>query len=360
MTTQIKYSILLPLSALALVACDEKDAPYVAPQEPSEVILTQALADSLWGEYASAYPYVEQVVTAPTSITDPYYEDYVDNWLVDGEETRDVTITFDGDQAQVTFDPDSKSKDQKFVKIEQQGAHLIIRNDSVTVAGEAAGRARMNYILRGASSDGSVRIYSNKKFMVTLDGLSLTNAHGPAISVQKSLDKKRMFLRLAEGSTNALCDAETYTDIVDGEDDKGCLFSEGKIILMGHGKLTITGNYNHALAADDRLHIQQGVQLTVIGNSKDGIHVKDEVVQSGGLVRVFGRKDAVQCDTLATGYLLRGGRLLTCGKRALTASPFSYQGGSFCQIGQVVKAPDNAVANVDTIQQKGYLLLESH
>ena len=350
---------LLPFVALAFAACDEKDAPYVAPQEPSEVLLTQALADSLWGVYASAYPYVEQAVAAPTSITDPYYEDYVDNWLTDGDETRDVVITFDGDKAQVTFDPDTKSKDQKFVKISQQGAHLVIRNDSVTAAGEAAGRSRMNYILRGASLDGSVRIYSNKKFMVTLDGLSLTNAHGPALSVQKSLDKKRMFLHLAEGTDNVLCDAAEYTDIVEGEDDKGCLFSEGKIILMGNGKLTVTGNFNHALATDDRLHIQQGVQLTVLGNAKDGIHAKDEVVQSGGLVRVFGRKDAVQCDTLSTGYVLRGGRLLTCGKRALTAAPFNWQGGSFCQIGESVKSPDYAVGQVETVERQGYIILES-
>ena len=128
-----------------------------------------------------------------------------------------------------------------------------------------------------------------------MDGLTLTNTRGAAISVQKSFDKKRVFLNVLKGTENALCDAENYTDTVAGEDDKGCLFSEGKLILMGEGKLSVTGNYAHAIAADDRIHIHRGVQLYVLGAPKDGIHVKDELVPTVRAHRV-GTDEGRQAD----------------------------------------------------------------
>ncbi|MBP5346517.1 MAG: carbohydrate-binding domain-containing protein [Bacteroidales bacterium] len=331
------------LCGLAFVAsCSEKDDPYVSPEKEAEKALTRELADSLWQSFNTASPFVDGTDAVPTDINADYYEDYAETWLAD-EETRDVTLIFDGDNVTVNYDPDTKSKDMKFVHITCQGAHVIIRNDSVK-NDVAEGRARMNYILKGRSDDGSVRIYSNKKFMLTLDGLSLTNTRGAAISVQKSFDKKRVFLNVLKGTENALCDAENYTDTVAGEDDKGCLFSEGKLILMGEGKLSVTGNYAHAIAADDRIHIHRGVQLYVLGAPKDGIHVKDELVQSGGYVEVFATKDAVQCDSVSDGYVLRGGRMMACAKRALTARPFVYNGGSFCLVGNDCSLPTDSLS----------------
>ena len=82
----------------------------------------------------------------------------------------------------------------------------------------------------------------------------------------------------------------------------------------------------------------------MLGAPKDGIHVKDELVQSGGYVEVFASKDAVQCDSLSDGYVLRGGRMLTCAKRAMTANPFAYQGGSFCLVGNDCSLPTDSLS----------------
>ena len=349
----------LVLGGCLLTACDEKDKPYVGPEDAPTADLTLHLADSIWNEYNTLYPFSEATEMVPTSEADTYYEDYADNWLVD-EDTRDVTITFDGEQAIVEFDAETQKKDKKYVRIVQNGAHITIYNDSV-LNGVAEGRARMNYILKGQTSEGSIRVYSNKKFMITLDGVSLSNARGAAINVQKSLDKKRVFVNIADGTVNTLCDAEVYTDTIEGEDDKGCLFSEGKLILMGNGQLTVTGNYNHAIAADDRIHIHSGVQLRVIGNKKDGIHVNDELVMSGGQVEVWANKDAVQCDSLSDGLILRGGRLLTCAKRALSVPTFNYAGGSFCLIGTNASTPTAGLTNWSYAKQPdGYMILESN
>ena len=352
----------LVCSAALVSSCSEKDDPYVSPSEEAARALTPELADSVWTVFNTTHAFVDGADAVPTSETAAYYEDYAENWLVD-EETRDVTLLFDGDNVTVNFDPDTKSKDMKYVHITHDGAHVIIRNDTV-IGGLAEGRARMNYILKGRSDNGSVRIYSNKKFMLTLDGVSLTNAQGAAINVQKSFEKKRVFLNVLKGTENVLCDAEVYTDTVKGEDDKGCLFSEGKLILMGEGKLSVTGKYAHAIAADDRIHIHKGVQLYVLGAPKDGIHVKDELVQSGGYVQVYATKDAVQCDSVSDGYILRGGRMMACAKRALTAHPFVYDGGSFCLIGNDCSLPTDSLSAVSTWNEqelgKGLFVVQSY
>ncbi|MCR5394919.1 MAG: carbohydrate-binding domain-containing protein [Bacteroidales bacterium] len=341
--------------SLCLSACSDDDDPVVEEEDDVESLLTTELADSIWSAYSSLYTFTDATEVTPTDTAADYYEDYADNWL-EGDDTRDVTITFSDDTATVEF---ASSKNTKFISIDQDGAHLVIYNDSV-LDGEAAGRGRMNFILKGSTSDGSVRFYSNKKFMITLDGVSLTNSRGAAINVQKSLEKKRVFVNIAEGTENYLTDATNYTDTVAGEDDKGCLFSEGKLVLMGDGQLTVTGNYNHAIAADDRMHIHSGVRLNVVCNAKDGIHINDELVMSGGLVQVYAPKDAVQCDSLSDGLVLRGGRLLTCAKRAITATPFVYSAGSFCAIGASSDVPTSGLATWSyTKQEDGYYILES-
>lgn len=86
-------------------------------------------------------------------------------------------------------------------------------------------------ILSGASTDGSLKIYSPDKFKIMLDGLNLASKRGPALDNQS---KKRTFVHLSDGTVNTLSDASVYADdfyypddvAADGEDCKGCFFSE--------------------------------------------------------------------------------------------------------------------------------------
>ena len=339
---------LAPAVSLTCTSCGDDDDPYIAPDDDDDddntstaIQITDSMAQSVWSQYLTS-TFADTDETVPGSETAAYYDDYSENWLLDDdgegiEATRDVQIVFSGNTAQVTF-VDDKAKTQRYVHITTDGAHVTIHNDSVE-AGEAAGRGRMNYILSGTTTDGSVRIYSNKKFMLTLDGLSLSNPKGAAINVQKSFEKKRVFINLAEGTTNTLEDAATYTDTIAGEDDKAALFSEGKMIFMGKGQLSVTGNCNHAIAADDRIHFHSGVSVRVLNAVKDGIHAKDEVVISGGQITTFAQKDALQCDSVAGGLIMRGGRLLAAGRRAVTSGQFTYSGGSFCLVGNSTDTP---------------------
>lgn len=338
--------------SLAMTACDDKDEPYIATEPDPEVVITREMADSVWSEYMGKDIPTWTKAAIPTAETEAYYEDYIENWLTEDEETRDVEITFTDDTATCKFLDDSK-KTPKYVKITAKGAHVTIHNDSIE-NGEAAGRARMNYILKGSSQHASLRIYSNKKFMVSLRDVCLHNDRGSVINAQKAMEKKRMFIKVEEGTQNTLWDAVQYSDTIAGEDDKGAIFSEGKLIITGKGELKVKGNYNHAIACDDRIHIMGDVILDIEDAAKDGLHAKDEIVISGGWVRSMAQKDAVQSDSL---LLMRGGCLMAAGKRAVSAPNFDYQAGKFCLFGNSTQAPTTAALPCDSILGKGYTVI---
>ncbi len=145
--------------------------------------------------------------------------------LIGVKEKNTISIVFNGNSVEVT-NPNEEDN-----TVEADGAHVKITLGK---------KSRIN--LSGSSDDGSVRIYPKdpadaSKFILGLKDLSLTSKKGPAINSQV---KKRVYIIL-EGE-NALSDAASYTDDVEGEDSKGCLFSEGNQIWSGSGRLTIAGN----------------------------------------------------------------------------------------------------------------------
>ena len=149
----------------------------------------------------------------------------------------------------------------------------------------------IEYVLDGESSDGSLKIYSAKKYQLTLKGLSLTNPTGAAINSQS---KKKMELKAQKGYENTLTDGSTYSDGVDGEDMKGCVFSEGQIIVKGAGTLTVNGNYKHGICSDDYVNIENST-LTVTSAS-DAIHANDSVNILGGTIILKPQNDGIDCE----------------------------------------------------------------
>ncbi len=73
--------------------------------------------------------------------------------------------------------------------------------------------------------------WGDKKFKLTLAGVSLTNDSGAAINIQSG---KRVFVEVKTETENYLADASSYSTVT-GEDEKGCFFSEGQLIISGTG-----------------------------------------------------------------------------------------------------------------------------
>ncbi|MCF0159441.1 MAG: carbohydrate-binding domain-containing protein, partial [Bacteroidaceae bacterium] len=178
----------------------------------------------------------------------------------------------------------------------------------------------VNIILRGQTENGSLKIYGEKKFMLTLEGVDITSQNGPAINSQC---KKRMFVHLVEGTVNSLKDNASYADdfyymdsvSAKDEDRKGCFFSEGNLIFSGTGVLKVAGLKKHGIATDGYFWMRPGVTIAVTEAQKNAIHVKGDmedgigVTINGGLLYTNVKSEAgkgIKCDQMVD---INGGEL---------------------------------------------------
>ena len=101
-----------------------------------------------------------------------------------------------------------------------EGIDITTENGHVVV--QANTEEELTYALSGKTTEGSLKIYSTKKFELLMNGVDLTNNSGPAINIQSG---KKATITLATGLTNRLADGSSYTPY-GSEDMKGTLFSE--------------------------------------------------------------------------------------------------------------------------------------
>lgn len=198
-------------------------------------------------------------------------EDPEDPVTVAGSDT--IYIVYNGAAATVTGD---------------SHGYVTVSGADVTVNALEADTT-MLLVLSGSSSDGSLLVYRQKMFTIQLNGLSLTNADGPAINNQCG---KALYMEIVEGTENTLADGAAYAEApknAAGEaiDQKGALFSEGQIYFYGTGTLTVNGNCKNGIASDDYIVLQRGtVNVNVSEDGSNGIKVNDGLTIEGGTLTV--------------------------------------------------------------------------
>ncbi len=216
-------------------------------------------------------------------------EDYIENNTFGNT----IAIVYDGTSATVSGAVDG-------VEVSVNGAHVTV-NSTVKCA----------YELSGNSSDGSFKLYSEKKYSVVMNNLTLTNPTGPAINSQSG---KRGYYVMADGTTNTLTDGSSYTAQGD-EDMKGTLFSEGEILFSGKGKLLVQGNCKAGICSDDYILTRPGNNIHVKVTQGHGLKANDAVIVRGGVLNIEASGTAAK-GIKTDGYVeISGGRttLLTTG-----------------------------------------------
>ena len=225
-----------------------------------------------------------------------------DDFIENSQFASVVTITYNGTTATV-------GNGVSGVEVSSNGAHIVVNS---TVSG-------VEYVLNGTTTNGSFKVYSKKKFKLSLAGVSILNPVGAAINIQSS---KRVFVVCADETTNVLTDGSSYTATTDGEDMKACLFSEGQLIFSGGGSLTVTGNYKHAITSNDYVRFHSGCNITVVSAKKDGIHTNESVIIGGGILNISSDGDAIQCE--------EGGITMTGGFAKLSTTDNKAHGLKSC------------------------------
>ena len=234
-------------------------------------------------------------------ITDKNHDDYGD-YIENYSPSIQVTITYDGDKATV-------SGAVSGVMAKVTGAHVVI----------SATKKNIAYTLEGATTNGSFKLYSEYKTLVTLDGADITNPTGAAVNIQSG---KTIMVELADGSVNKFTDGTTYT-MTAGEDQKGAFFSEGQLVFSGTGSLEVKSVGGHGIVSDDYIRMRSG-NIT-ISSVRDGINTNDCFIMSGGMVTVDARQDGLD---VGKGYIeINAGKLIVNSvDEGITAS---YEGDEF-------------------------------
>ncbi|GAB1463031.1 hypothetical protein MASR2M52_10590 [Pedobacter sp.] len=167
------------------------------------------------------------------------------------------------------------------------GVTITQNGNDITVTSSATG---VEFLLSGTTTNGSIKIYSEKKFKTTLNGVNITNDDGPAINIQSG---KRNFMVINANTTNSLTDGTSYATST--EDQKGTIFSEGQMVFTGTGTLNIKSNYKHGIVSDDYVRIISG-NITVSSAASDGIHANDAIIIDGGTINLTASADGIQAE----------------------------------------------------------------
>ena len=285
----MKRLIYIALCGMALTACTSGDTdlgslvPADPGTEPQPIVPISIEFDTT--------PLTGETEVVPSSPTDETYNDYVEHDKFD----RTVTVVWNGNEATVSGT--------------RTGISAAVDRGHVTLTCTVG---RMAVVARGTSADGSLKVYSDHKYKLTLNGVTLTNPTGPAINNQCG---KTLYVVLADGAANALADGATYAAVPEDEQAKGTLFSEGQMIFSGNGSLTVNSSGGKAIVSDDYLRFRPGVNIQAYSTADHAIKANDGSWIDGGVINAATYADgakAVKCDYRT---YVRGGRttLVTTG-----------------------------------------------
>lgn len=266
--------------------------------------------------------------TAPATDTGTFESDEDDYESVNFDRT--ISIIWSSAGASVSGDANSV--------VSVNGANVTVNNTGTT--------EKVKYELSGSSSSGSLKIYSNNKQALVLNGLNLTNPSGAAINNQ---GKKRCFIVL--NSASSLADASSATFATTGEEDlKAVFFSEGQLIFSGDGSLTVTANNSAGKAgitSDDYIRVMgsPSIKITAGSGAGHGLRGKDAVSIDGGTVDVSvsaNMKKGIASDSLV---VFNGGvtTVTVTGGTAYDSDDTEYKASAGVKADQVFKMNDGTL-----------------
>jgi len=203
----------------------------------------------------------------PTDKDDELFNDYVENNFTE----KNITS--------ISFNSSGNASISGLVA----GDTINVSEGNVVVRAHSKG---LTLAISGSTSNGGLKIYSEKKFQLKLQSASITNPKGAAINIQNG----NCFVVL-EGK-NSLSDGTdaTYTT-TDDEDMKAVFFSEDDLRFSGSGSLQVTAHNlvgKSGISSDDRVFVRPNTNIQVVAalSAGNGIKANDEIIIKGGVLNI--------------------------------------------------------------------------
>ena len=164
------------------------------------------------------------------------------------------------------------------------------------------------YVLAGELTDGSIIVdaYDSSKIWLLFDGVEVSCSDNAAFRIEQA---DKVFVTLAEGSTNTLLSGSEYSEEAQEDGVGGAIFARDDLTINGSGSLTITGEYKHGIEANDDLVLTGGT--IAITAAQDGINANDSVRITGSTDLTISAQDDGITVSQENGYFyIENGTLL--------------------------------------------------
>ena len=212
------------------------------------------------------------------------------------------------------------------------------------------------YIVSGTLEDGQIIVDASDsdKVQIVLDGVNINCETNAAIYVREA---DKVFITLAENSSNTLGGGNEYTQIDDNTVD-GVIFSKSDLVCNGTGSLTIEADYKHGIVSKDDLVITGGTyKITAADN---GITAKDQLKILDGSFVIDAANSAVKAkntDDTELGNIYIAGGVFTV---KAEQDGFHATGSIVVDDGTITvnSGDDGFHAELDTVIHGGTILVE--
>ncbi len=234
----------------------------------------------------------------------------------DSAEENTVSGDSDIDVSDMFTDRDSRTEYEKSeaVNVSFNGDSIACNSTSVSISGSTV-TVKENgcYVFSGTLNNGMIKVDcdDSAKPQLVLNGVDISCESSAPIYI---VNANKVFLTLADGSTNSLTNGGSFVAIDDNNID-GVIFSKTDLTLNGNGNLTVSTTAGHGVVCKDDLAITGG-EYTVncsshgfsannsvriaditanITAGKDGIHAEHNEDTSKGFVYIEKGNIQINC-----------------------------------------------------------------
>ena len=273
-------------------------------------------------------------------------------------------INFDLELTESTIDTEFTDREKSGSYKASEAVKITLNKTTATVSGSGVKADGSTititeegvYIVSGTLEDGQIIVDASDsdKVQIVLDGVHINCKTNAAIYVREA---DKVFITLAENSSNTLGGGNEYTQIDDNTVD-GVIFSKSNLVCNGTGSLTIEADYKHGIVSKDDLVITGGTYK--IAAADNGITAKDQIKILDGSFDIDAANSAVKAkntDDTELGNIYIAGGIFTI---EAEQDGFHATGSIVVDDGTITvnSGDDGFHADLDTVIHGGTILVE--
>ena len=206
-----------------------------------------------------------------------------------------VDVDFSQTDADMFTERDNKTDydESKAVTIKLNGGAATSSSNSVKISGSKITiTEEATYVVLGELTDGMLIVDApdTAKLQIVLSGANITSKTSAALYI---LEADKVFLTLADGTTNTLANGGSFAAIDDNNID-AAVFSKQDLTFNGSGNLTVTSPTAHGIVCKDDLVFTGGTYT--VNSASHGLDANDSVRITNATLNIDAGKDAIHAE----------------------------------------------------------------